>query len=181
MENGKSMISFIEKFLDAFQRTGNTIEVFVNPSKKELASIPDNQAAHGYRFFIDADKKKIYFLAGEVIHYWALANSRELVRELKMGTSKWSSAWATGEHVDRIMMGYTDRKMQNIVMDILDEVPNGSKKYREQTIENLQAFLDKDISWVKKYGINPKDIEGPIKARISKLEKLVRRPGGAGE
>ena len=45
----------LEKWLTAFKKYGHTLEVFENPSKKEMKGWEDR-----FRFIADAKRKKIY-------------------------------------------------------------------------------------------------------------------------
>lgn len=67
----------LEKFLTGFKESGHTVEIFVNPTKKELAEISDNG---NFRFIADAKNKKVYAFPVNQYHRrtWDNVLKREL-------------------------------------------------------------------------------------------------------
>ena len=53
----------VEKYMMGFKKLGNIVDVFVNPSKKELSEV-----GRMYRFIADAKHKKLYVFNHNIYH-----------------------------------------------------------------------------------------------------------------
>lgn len=73
----------VEKYLTAYknQYSGDILEVWVNPTKKELRDLADT-----YRFIADSKNKKIYFADGWVGNHVPLWEA--VIKETKQGGSR---------------------------------------------------------------------------------------------
>ena len=149
----------LEKYLNSAKLyDGNTYDIFINPSKKELKEIGDSSyRGTGFRFIIDFKKKNVYAFSTEMIHRWAL-ESFDYWDDLYyipyfdkgLGSDRYFFGHVIGNQVlSDIWSGY-EYRIRNLHQDI--------------PIEKIQKMKSYDKSWIKKYGIEPRKLEWIIDA-----------------
>jgi hypothetical protein len=152
-----------EKFYDGVKVYGTTFEVFKNPTKKELKEVA---TGYGYRFIIDFKKKDLYIASDDVFHYDML-DKTPLGNEYKLTVEAY---WrGDSKTISYIFMGDTNKQMKRMNSDALIEIAAG-KVYK--AIPLLEELKKHDNTWLRKYGINPKDITDLIDDTITTLEYI---------
>lgn len=115
----------VEKYLTAYKSHGETLEIYANPTKKELYDLADT-----YRFIADSKTKTIYFADGWEalhIHMW----------EAVMKKTGWDSNRVT-PYKGTLMCGELYQS-KDIRLDSID-------LYQEQEYE---VWASLDWSWTK--------------------------------
>lgn len=146
-----------EKFLDAFRRGSKTVEIFVNPSKRDMknASEAEGSYSKNLRFIADGNTKKVY------VWNAVLTLHSEMLQ------------WLQSEgHVARSVKLYND-----------PDVVSGEWNDRDQIelyynvnwgpVEMGNVILDGDWSWVGKTGM--KDFERKLMKTVYNEMKSSRR------
>ena len=147
-----------EKYMSTI-KAGDTYDIFKNPKKDEIVEVLN--VGYGLRIIMDVKKKNIYFASGDIMHRHML-QSPELKKDLDFS---WDDYWATGKEADRIVMFDVDNRMTSMNSDSLYNLLYiGSSDMRALNRDRIDALLDNDYKWLKKYDLNPIDIQGYIKA-----------------
>lgn len=141
--------SLVEKYLDTIKNyAGNEIDIFVNPTKRDMREIKDS---YGYRFIIDFYDKKIYmWSAMGAIH-------ADIVKGLGLDRKKMTN----GGYKDRYFTGTVDWLIPRIMSDIFEHGNYDSKH------DDIQSMLNQDIKWLDKY-IDTKEL-------VKELELILKR------
>ena len=131
--------NFKEEFYDAME-LGNYHEIFVNPTKKELDIVyneePYNEYYSGIRFIADNKNKKLYVFNSNLLHGYAV----EKIFKAKRITFDLNYQLITGiiENND-----YTVTNSDSLLFD-LKRAGNDAYMY-------LKFLLKTDWSWIDKY------------------------------
>ena len=106
------------------------VEIFSNPSKKEITKIGKTDRGNAIRFIIDNKKKKIYvWNADTITHY-------EVGKRLGMKDVYYKREYCTG-----VVEKYN--RLNRIIMEI------DQKIFKDQ--EKAKAFILKRVPWIKKF------------------------------
>jgi len=115
-----------EKFLDALQSAGNTVEIFVNASKRDIKSARDAEGAYSknIRFIADGNTKKIYcwnaalYLHANMLRW--LKDNGYIASNVKLYNDPdvTSGEWNTSDDVELFYnVNWGPAEMGNVIMD----------------------------------------------------------------
>ncbi len=115
-----------EKFLDAFIESGKTVEIFVNPSKRDIKSVQEAEgsSSKNVRFIADGNTKKIYTWNADLsLHgpmlYW-LQNNGYVSRSVKLYNDPdvVSGEWNSQDQIELYYnVNWGPEEMGNIILD----------------------------------------------------------------
>ncbi len=135
---------FVEEWKDSFRHRGGTIEVFVNPTKKELGGIVREKALNRYsrmiRWAANNETKKVYAWRGVVNHDTTL----KIIGATKDVGSFESPHWLTGAILDDRFE--SDKLSSNVTANRLLKQ---NWKWAEEYLPGLGEFLKKVKGWFK--------------------------------
>lgn len=163
-----------EKFYNGFMHYGTEIEVFVNPSSKELKELKDNNSE--IRFLANMKEKKVYMWDGDRVTH------EDAVDGGVMPTSgfNYRRYVFTGENADIIFGGTVLTQSGKLESDSWDARPTANypktdleKMADKSTLESVRKMTKNNFSWLKKYGVDPKatkDIVDSLYARLLGME-----------
>ena len=138
---------FLEEWKDTYKFGHKTVEVFVNPTKRELMDLGNIM-----RFFADNRTKKLYVWNGNTLHV-------NMMKKLNLMNGK---DFYSIKGLN-LMGGSAIKKDGKYILQAVDNIyVQGSKA--------IIKFLSKDWSWVEKYGIKVKNSPG-----IKELEDVLFR------
>lgn len=138
-----------EKYMTAVQHSGNTYEIFKNPSKKEIKEAYDFTGS-GYRFLIDFKNKNFYVWAETMFHNYAMTE----IKKTDQGIPTFQAYWYKGKGGGDIFTGSsTGRSFYSDYIGTIEDAQTG------------KAYLKHDWNWLKKY-INIEEIYEMIEETI---------------
>lgn len=115
------LIKLIEEYFTTYSRMGNTTEVFVNPSRKEL--IDAIRVYDGVRFIADPNTKKVYIWSIDVLHQFMYDYTLKIPTEFK-----------------KLLKG-----------DVIRELGKGIEVEINLVGDDINFMKSKDWSWVSNY------------------------------
>ena len=155
-----------ERYLSAIQSSGDTYEIWKNPSKKELWDL-SSEGYYGYRFILDFSKKNAYFASQDIFHQ-SMMTDPMMKKELNFN---WALYWAMGKGSDRIIMGSCQFDMQSVNSDSLRAWYQTLQKDKyEEVVANLKKIQAVGFDWLKKYGFRTYEFDKIIKKAIKDLD-----------
>lgn len=140
-----------EDFHDSVKIYGKMVDIFVNPSMKELKELDPK---YGYRFIIDSKKKKFYVWSAEYTHSTIL--DEKLIPDFKSH----SDYFSRGEGADRFFTGHSDDpsgKFNDIYSDTFYGVHGSSdfgyaaKNHGVEIVNNIRKLKKEDFSFMNKW------------------------------
>jgi hypothetical protein len=156
-----------EKYISAVKVRGDTYDIFKNPKSDELKEVLNS--GYGLRIIIDVPKKNIYFASGDIMHRHML-QSPELKKDIPIAGNWWSTYWDSGEGADDIFMFDVDNRMTSLNSDSLYNLLYiGDDDTKALNRDRIDTLLDNDFKWLKKYNLNPLEVQGYIKTFRRKL------------
>ena len=157
-----------EKFWDAYKNSpssNDVIEIFVNPSRRELREIGDGD---GVRGVVDFNSKKVYVWTYMVTHV-AMFGNTDYAK--KMGITDLREMWLDGDGLlDAITFTLAPLNSKQTESDLLDFI---SRHGNEMQLKNLNKVLERDFKWMNKYeGLGDK-LKRQIEDTVTKLDKVI--------
>lgn len=138
-----------EKFFTGLNRSGNTYEIFKNPSRKEIKEASDFTGG-GYRFLIDFKNKNFYVWPETLFHEFAMTE----IKKTDQGIPTFQAYWYKGKGGGDIFTGSsTGRSFYSDYIGIVEDNQTG------------EQYLKHDWNWLKKY-INIDELYEMIEATI---------------
>lgn len=143
-----------EKFLDATQRGGNTVEIFVNPSKRDIGYARKAEGAYSgnIRFIADGDNKKMYIwnaalmLHADMLRF--LQDSGHVGRNVRLYNDPdvISGEWNTSDQVELYYnANWGPEEMGNVIMDgdwsWVAKKASGLKTFEHEFIKEIAGQL----------------------------------------
>ena len=125
----------VEKYVNSVQTYGESLEIFKNPSKREIRDVLD-QSRHGYRFLINFKTKSFYIFSANTYHQVVFD---EIWKEEKL--PNWTSFWIGGKGNDYVFSGHQDSGGR----------PDTDFFMQRRTEEDMTALIDQDWSWLTKW------------------------------
>lgn len=131
---------FLEEFFDSYSIFGaktkkDTVEVFVNPTKKEIDEVSDKDAA---RFIANPKTKRIYIFTPDVIHY-------SVAKRVRSGTENpLKTLWGVAHKKNNqwtMLTSDTARAKKSIIEYLVKFDWGWSEKYIKGIEEYLKGFL----------------------------------------
>jgi hypothetical protein len=153
----------VEKYLNAVKYTGDTWEVFVNPSKKELRAF-----SGGLRGLIDTKTKKLYIWSVWINHHNMVNSNKMMQRET--GLTDFRKYWKEGDQLDHIFTFDSEAELDYMNSDNIDYIAR--EVTTQKTLDDMNALYDADWSFMKKY-MNPNITKKIIADAINTLETRV--------
>jgi len=156
----------LEKFLGATGRS----EIFVNPSKREMKDLMSASGMDGIRFVLDTDTKKVIVWTGNVTHADMFRDYPTLIKGFNHG-----NYYMRGTDADHIFTGAID-KWDNIDSD--SWFGDFKTRASQEILDNMKLFVEKDLSWAKRY-IDTKKIDKLVVRAIELVDdklELKRNP-----
>lgn len=146
-----------EKYVNSIKNKEKVYDMFVNPSKKEIAEIESQSFnGEGFRFLIDFKEKKVYMWSTEVIHEKMIEENPSIFPQII-----WKEYWSTGLDTDRFMSGHVESgKVGSDIWRAFEEKAKRLKGniakegYQRAKFYNMER---NDFSWLAKYDINPNE------------------------
>lgn len=138
--------------LDSYSK--GDFDVFVNPSKRDIRDIEQQSFNNnGFRFIVDFKKKDVYAWSVGVIH-------RDIIRQFRKywNSLDYQDYMSDAKGIDRYFTGHVESG--NVQSDIWRGF-----EWRLQMgadpdfIDDLITMKNYDKSWLKKFDINPKDVQ----------------------
>lgn len=162
-----------EKFFSGFKQYGDEVEVFINPSSKEIKEIKDASSRGTIRFFANMKEKKVYMWNGDnAIH-------QDVVDSGLSPTSGFDyDDYALSGHDADIIFGGTVEK-GTTRSDTWDaspsaqyDTPDIAKHADDKTLDNVRKMAKQNFSWLSKYGIDPKGVKRMVDSLVTFLEDV---------
>lgn len=127
----------LEKWLLAFKKYGHMLEIFENPTRKELAEIGKTQ-----RFILDAKRKKVYIWpATGAIHTDAWIHLKKELNDSRH-VYKSGDLIAGVQESGRLLIYNTSGLSQSVRKRIKEQDWSFSKKYYPRLEEDILSQLD---------------------------------------
>ena len=146
MIKASSLIPLLEEYLSRFDIRGKSVEVFVNPSRKELRTL----GGEFIRFIADADTKKVYAWEG----YSAVHG--EMARYIKV-TGKDKVAYNNQEPLYSNLLIGVAQNMGNSI-ETIDSIPISNFLFylrpEDEDSKGVTVFrmlLSQDWRWLDRY------------------------------
>ena len=145
------ILRMIEEYLDRFNVRGESIEVFINPSRKERRDLN----VEFIRFFADDDNKKVYVWKGfSAVH-------GEMMWHLSLNGKDRSYPPASGSRVDpfysNLLVGIA-QPMGGGSIEMIDSIPIHRfldylrpEDRDEKETKTFRNLMSKDWRWLDKY------------------------------
>ena len=153
-----------EKYMTAVKYAGDTYEVFVNPSKKELRELDS------IRGLIDTKTKKLYVWSAHINHHNMVNNNKMIQRDT--GLTDFRKYWKEGDQLDHIFTFDTEGELDYVNSDNIDYIAR--EVTTEKALDDMNTLYDADWSFMKKY-TNPNMIKKLIGNAIDVLETRVNQ------
>ena len=158
-----------EKFYNATKIWGHDVEIFVNPSKRELRDIQEKSPI-GYRYIVDFDNKKIYYWHSEVIHIDILQDFPRMVPQFNHGN--YLNYVHSGAFSQRIFTGHGtwgSKEVESDTWKIGGDLWNAIGKDDDLLISKLREFTKLNMTWLNKY-LDTKQVKRFAEVLIKRIE-----------
>ena len=157
----------IERFANATRTSqGKHIELFINPSTQELKDLKKANP-YGFRFIADMQLKKVFVWSNELIHGDAIDSFQKQLKPLT-----YSNYVRHNTLADRYFMGDVDRngKVNSDIWDTFVWKSENTVTQMSMQVDTFETMMNYDKQWLKKYGIDPKQIDYYVDTIWSNLQ-----------
>lgn len=146
-----------EKYVNTIKHSSSTYDMFVNPSKKEIAEIESQSFnGEGFRFLADFKEKKVYIWSTEIIHAQMIEDNPKTFTQIL-----WNEYWAHAMDADRFLSGTIENgSVESDIWRAFDSKANRLKGNMAREGLQKAPFWNmerNDFKWLAKYGINPNE------------------------
>lgn len=150
-----------EKFYDTYKQYSHMIDVFVNPTKKELDEIIKSTPLKATRFVVDTDKKDVYMWSIDFAHWTVIG---------KIFRFNAIDYYTKGVMVDRLFTGQVEHGMTTS-----EAFPYefSTRRVSRETLNKIKELKKKDFDFVEKFGISKKSILLDIERTILSVERNI--------
>jgi hypothetical protein len=155
------MKSFKEQYYNSTKIRGTTFDIFVNPTRKELAELK-SISKEGVRFFVDCKKKNIYMYSAEVLHDDMVDHISDL------SWFNYTKYYMEGKQVDRVFSGHMawGSKVESDTWNIGGDLWRHART--PENIADMKTLLFTDMTWLDKY-ISAKEVKSIIEKLIQSI------------